>query len=91
MRTSDVTQQFIVIVRTGRDLIAQMVAVDTDPGVATPIESWAHVAVTPCLVFVVGAVVDPVTTYVDGQAVAMWTLKVCFWTPGVGNTVSCHE
>ena len=80
MWTCSITQELIVILRTGLDVIAQVIAVDTHSGVATLIQSWTHVAVAFCLIFVMGAVVDPVTAYVNRQTVATWTQKVCFST-----------
>ena len=82
MWTSEVAQQFIIVLGTVEVPVSDVAGVDTDSRGPAAIETWTHVAVTPRLVLAARAVVDTVTANKHRQTVHPLTgaLEVCLWT-----------
>ena len=79
--TGGVTQQFVVTLWTMLKAVAQVGGVHAYPGRAATVVTAAREIRTVFFVFVARTVVDIVTQYKDGQAVAAaGTQEVCVWT-----------
>ena len=71
VRTGEVAEVFIIMLRTLAPAITDVGRVQTDSGATTAVKTRARGTLTLIFILMTVAVVHAVTAYIDGQAVAI--------------------